>query len=126
RDHAAVHREFLDPAAIEKSAGRRVQSLRVLTDDDEVDFAGLPDLLEARMDLVPHIRVELRRSDVRVEVQSEAEAEHHADARDDLSTEAEAGPTPPDGYDASPPQGSPPEPGDGLCAIAVVVSRWHD
>src|SRR5207245_2000880 len=82
RDDAAVHREFLDATPVEETAGRRVQSLRVLPDDDEVDLPGLPHELEPVVNLVSNVRIEFRRADVRVQVQPEPQSKDHTDARD--------------------------------------------
>jgi len=77
-----IDRELLDPAAVQIPPRRRVQAFRVLADDHEVHLPRLPDLLEPVVDLVAHVRVELRRADVRVEVEAEAEAEEDADPRE--------------------------------------------
>src|SRR2546425_876729 len=79
---AAVHREFLHSAPVKKAAGRRIEPLGVLPNDHEVHSPGLPHELEAVVDLVPDVRVELGRSHVRVQVQAEPQSEHDADARD--------------------------------------------
>src|SRR5712692_181608 len=80
RDDATVHREFLHSAAIEKAAGRRVQALRVLPNNHEVHFSRFPNELETVVNLVPDVRIEFRRSHVRVQVQAEPQSEHDADA----------------------------------------------
>src|SRR5881409_2379215 len=82
RDDTAVYREFLHPAPIEEAAGRRVQSLRVLPNDDEIHLPRLPHKLESVVDLVPDVRVEFGRSHVRVQVQAETQSEDHADSGD--------------------------------------------
>src|SRR3989454_5234615 len=82
RTAAAVHRQFLDAAPVEKTAGRRVQSLRILPDDDEVDLPRLPHLFEPVVDLVSNVRIEFGGADVRVEVQAESQSKDHTDPGD--------------------------------------------
>src|SRR5437667_3847869 len=82
RDDAAVHRELLDAATIKKAASRRVQALRVLPDDDEVHFPRFPHELEPVVDLVSDVRIEFRRADVRVEIQTESQSKDHTDSCD--------------------------------------------
>src|SRR5207247_4490053 len=71
-----------DPTAGEKPSGGRVQSFRDLPDDHEVDLARLPNLLEVFVDLMEDVRVELRRPDVRVQIEAEPQAEDDAHARE--------------------------------------------
>ena len=82
RDDTAVHGKFLHPTPVEEAAGRRVQSLRVLPNDDEIHLSGLPHQLEPVVNLVSNVRIEFRRADVRIEVQTETQSKDHADSGD--------------------------------------------
>src|SRR5439155_24481177 len=82
RHDTAVPDKFLQLTPVEDAAGRRLQSLRVLPTADEIRLSGLPHPLAPVVNPVSNVRIEFRRADVRIEVQTETQSKDHADSGD--------------------------------------------